>query len=84
MPAFRGRLDCERNTKSMERRVRAAARLAGLVTSRTARTFFEHGQWWVEHATTGAQWSVCDSEGAAGVHTFNGFSFERVTEGEES
>jgi len=67
----------------MEKRVRRAARLAGIVTSRNASTFFEHGQWWVENSRTGAQWSVCDSEGAEGVHTFEGFSFEQVTKGDE-
>jgi len=42
-------------------------------------TFFEHGQWWVEHRTTGAQWSVCDAEG---LGIIGGFCFEQVTRGE--
>lgn len=75
-------LNTERHTVAMERRVRRAARLAGLVTTRTASVFFEHGQWWVENSRTGAQWSVCDSSGAEGVHTFEGFSFEQVTQGD--
>ncbi len=39
-------------------------------------TFFEHGQWWVEHRPSGAQWSVCDC-------SVGDFCFEQVTEGEE-
>lgn len=76
-------LNCERHTAAMERRVRAAARAAKIVSTRTASVFFEHGQWWVENSKTGAQWSVCDSEGAEGIHTFNGFCFEQVSRGEE-
>ncbi len=76
-------LDTERNTRRIEGRVRAAGIDAGLVTRRTARAFFEHGQWWLEHADTGAQWSVHDSSGAEGIHTFRGFCFEQVTQGEE-
>jgi hypothetical protein len=70
----------ERNTASMERRVRSAARRAGLVTSRTASTFFEHGQWWIENIRTGAQWSVCDASGPSAP---DGFCFEQITQGEE-
>jgi len=75
-------LKCEQYTITMERRVRSAARQAGLVNTRNASVFFEHGQWWVENAHTGAQWSVNDSEGMEGIHTFNGFCFEEVTRGE--
>jgi hypothetical protein len=73
-------LSCERQTKAIERRIRSAARAAGIVNRATVRSFFEHGQWWIEHASTGAQWSVCDSEG--GASTFDGFCFEQVTQGE--
>lgn len=76
-------LNTERHTTTMERRVRSAAQQAGIVTSRTASVFFEHGQWWVENMRTGAQWSVCDSEGGEGIYTFNGFCFEQVSRGEE-
>ena len=74
------KLKTEQNTASMERRVRSAARLAGIVNTRNASVVFEHGQWWIENIRTGAQWSVCDAEGPG---SFNGFSFEQVTEGEE-
>lgn len=76
-------LNCERNSNRMKRRVRSAARAAGIINTRNGSTFFEHGQWWVENIKTGAQWSVCDSEGAEGIHTFKGFCFEQVTRGEE-
>lgn len=76
------RLDTERNNRRIETRVRRGARAAGLVTIRNGRSFFEHGQWWIENADTGAQWSVHDSAGAEGVHTFEGFCFEQVTRGE--
>ena len=74
-------LNCEKNTTTMERRVRSAARKAGIVTSRNASTIFEHGQWWIENVRTGAQWSVSDAEGP---NTFDGFDFEQVTHGDES
>ena len=63
------------NTVQMERRVRSAARHAGIVTSRNASVFFEHGHWWVENAHTGAQWDAVD--------TNDGFDFEQVTDGED-
>lgn len=44
---------------------------------------FEHGQWWITDLDTGAQWSVCDAEGTEANGVFDGFCFERVTEGEE-
>ena len=73
-------LKTERYTVAMERQIRSAARRAGIVNRNTASTFFEHGQWWVENAKTGAQWSVCDAEGNGAV---DGFCFEQVTRGEE-
>lgn len=76
-------LNCERHTVTMERRVRSAARRAGIINTRNGSTWFEHGQWFVENVRSGAQWSVHDSEGAEGVHTFDGFCFEQVTRGEE-
>lgn len=74
------RLKTETPTLSMERRIRAAARRAGIVNTRTISTWFEHGQWWVENCRTGAQWSVCD---ASGPSAFDGFCFEQVTRGDE-
>lgn len=41
--------------------------------------FYEHGQWWVEHKPTGAQWSVNDLERDGE----DKFCFEQVTLGEE-
>ncbi len=41
---------------------------------------FEHGQWWVHNAETGAVWSVVDAEGG---HAIDGFDFERVSEGDD-
>lgn len=40
---------------------------------------YEHGQWWVEDAKTGAQWSVCDAE----IDGEDTFVFEEVSRGEE-
>lgn len=39
---------------------------------------YEHGQWWITHLITGAQWSACDAVAADAV---DGFIFEQVTEG---
>lgn len=69
------------NTPAMHRRiVAAAAKILNRPKSNIA-THFEHGQWWVEDLTTGAQWSVVDATGGASV---DGFDFEQVTEGDES
>lgn len=64
----------ETNTPAMEKKVLHDARLQ--LQKRNLSAFFEHGQWWVEHRPTGAQWSVNDTN--IGV-----FDFEQVTEGEE-
>ncbi len=40
---------------------------------------FEHGQWFVTHKPTGAQWSVNDAE----VNGEDTWDFEQVSEGEE-
>lgn len=72
-------LNTEKNTRAMERRVKRAARDAGLVNTRNTSAIFEHGQWWIENAHTGAQWSVCD---ASGPNTVDGFVFEQVTHGD--
>jgi len=72
-------LNTERNTARMQARVLKSARAN--LRKRKLSTFFEHGQWWVEHRTTGAQWSVCDAEG---LGIIGGFCFEQVTRGEMS
>ena len=80
---MQNKLLCEQNTPKVERLVRAALsnaiRLGSAPASmrrRDIRTFFEHGQWWIEDARTGAQWSVNDASPGE-------FSFEQVTRGEE-
>jgi hypothetical protein len=81
----------ETNTRSVERKIRAAFRnsqqgyrfgLHGesrpkMARHRRIQTDFEHGQWWVIDLDTGAQWSVCDA-------TPGPFCFEQVTQGEET
>jgi hypothetical protein len=71
-------LKTETNTPAMERRVLKAAR--EVLGRRGLTADFEHGQWWVTHRLSGAQWSVVDAEGGRAVL---GLDFERVTEGEE-
>jgi hypothetical protein len=68
-------LKTETNTQKMERKVLRAAHDS--LGNQRLSAFFEHGQWWVESKSTGAQWSVCDT------NTPNGFCFEQVTKGEE-
>jgi hypothetical protein len=69
-------LKTEQHTTTIERRVRRAAREAGIVNVRTASVFFEHGQWWIENVRTGAIWSVVDAEGNG---SYDGFGFEQIT-----
>lgn len=71
-------LNCERDTRTMEIRIRKAARAAKL--GKRLVPVFEHGQWWVTDLRTGAQWSAIDAEGPGSTE---GFFFEQVTEGEE-
>ena len=66
------------NTQAMERRVRRAARY--VLGKRQLQADYEHGQWWVTHRPTGAQWSVVDCATAAGVDYFG---FEQVSRGDE-
>lgn len=68
-------LNTEKNTPTMERKVLIAAR-AELGKGKLS-AFFEHGQWWVEHRPSGAQWSACD------CNNLFGFCFEQVTQGDE-
>lgn len=67
----------ETHTPAMERRVLRAAR------TRLGRgpwqADFEHGQWWVTHLRTGAQWSAVDAERAGVAY----LDFEQVTRGED-
>lgn len=72
-------LKTETNTAKIEAQVLRAAKAELVNPARRFnefRAFFEHGQWWVEHLPSGAQWSVCDSEPGP-------FCFEQVTEGDE-
>lgn len=41
---------------------------------------FEHGQLWITCGACGGQWSVCDATGGDSV---DGFSFERVSDGDD-
>ncbi len=67
-------LNTERNTPTMEKRVIRAAHVQ--LRKRNLSAFFEHGQWWIEHRPSGAQWSASDC-------TPGDFCFEQVTQGEE-
>jgi hypothetical protein len=83
LSSFTLKLDTETNTPTMETRILKAAKKALVNPARRYvefRTFFEHGQWWVEHLPSGAQWSVCD---ASGPSCPDGFDFELVTQGDE-
>ena len=71
-------LNTETNTPAMEKRVRKAAHTA--LKRRNLTAFFEHGQWWIEHLPSGAQWAVND---ASGPSCPDGFDFEQVTQGDE-
>jgi hypothetical protein len=71
-------LKTETNTPEMWKRVLAAARKK--LQKNNLSAGFEHGQWWIIHVMTGAQWSVVDAEGPGSV---DGFDFEQVTHGQE-
>jgi hypothetical protein len=62
------------DTRAVEKKVLRAAHIE--LRRKNLSAFFEHGQWWIEHRPTGAQWSACDA------NTASGFVFEQVTEGE--
>lgn len=72
-------LKTETNTPAMEAQVLKAAR--AILRRRNLSAFFEHGQWWIEHRPSGAQWSVCDAEGPSAPH---GFDLEQVTQGDSN
>jgi len=63
----------ETNTAAMEKRVLRAAHVQ--LHKRNLTAFFEHGQFWVEHLPSGAQWSVDDCQPGD-------FCFEQVTQGD--
>ena len=72
----RPKLLCEDPAFDEEELIGIAAGVLGReVDNLTA--IYEHGQWWIEDADTGAQWSVCDTSGP------DVFCFEQVTQGEE-
>jgi hypothetical protein len=59
-------LKCERNTRSMERRVLSSWRRNATqdVIKRTSRAVFEHGQWWIlceDREDNTRTFSVCDA-----------------------
>jgi hypothetical protein len=67
-------LNCEKNTKSMEKSIRGAFREYARI--RTFDTAYEHGQWWVI-LKSGLTYSVGDS------NYDRGFCFEEVSHGDE-
>ena len=78
LSSFKLLLNTETNTPAMDARILKAAHKA--LKRRNLTTFFEHGQWWITHLPSGAQWSVCD---ASGPSCPDGFDFEQVTQGSE-
>lgn len=66
----------ETNTAAVERIIRRDAHTQLRIPAKHLRSFFEHDQWWVEDARSGAQWAVNDTN--IGV-----FDFEQVTRGED-
>lgn len=76
-------LKCETNTPEVEAEVKAAFESyneheLNQVHGRI-QADFEHGQWFVTCVDCGAQWSVNDAEGPG---SYDGFDFERITEGD--
>ena len=69
-------LKCERNTKTMESMVLAAARKY-FGHRKGISAAFEHGQWYIfrDNGEETENYSVCDAEGYG---TVNGFSFDRI------
>ncbi len=67
-------LKCEINTAEMEVVVLRYAKTE--LRRRNLQADFEHGQWWITHLPSGAQWSVCDA------NTPSGFCFEQVSMGD--
>ena len=72
-------LNTETNTLKIENRVRHEAHRYLHIPRAHVLTFFEHGQWWVEDARSGAQWSVCDVADPIRL-----FDFEQVTIGDDA
>ena len=76
-------LKTETNTPAVETQILKAVKKTLVNPARRPNEFranFEHGQWWVEHLPSGAQWSVNDAETRDGEAYFD---FEQVTTGEE-
>ena len=84
------KLNSERNTIAMERRVMASAirllQWKGYCPAESPKSHsrghhhlsvvFEHGHWWVTCSDCGGQWDAVDAEG---LDSFGGFGFEEVT-----
>lgn len=73
------KLNCEKHTEAMRKRILAAFHARYGV--RKVKAIYEHGQWWIDQPGTGAQWAAVD---ATGPNSVQGFSFERVSIGDES
>lgn len=67
------KLITSQDTRAAERAVRSAA--AQRFGRGKTWVFYEHGQWWAEVRSSGAQYSAID--------TNYGIDFEQVSEGEE-
>lgn len=66
----------ETNSPQVKLKVKAEAVAILGIPRKHVRPIFEHEQWWVEDARTGAQWAVNDTN--IGV-----FDFEQVTFGKD-
>lgn len=71
-------LECERNDPEVCVAILGAAAAFLDLPEWELQADYEHGQWWVTHLPTGAQWSACDAETRDVVC---GFIFEQVTIG---
>lgn len=80
----RKKLKVEQNTPDMAERIIRAFDVSpeglGEHEHCEAEAVFEHGQWYVNDKTCGAQWSANDASGPGSV---DGFSFEQISEGDE-
>lgn len=67
----------EKDTPTLGKRIYRAFIAQDGAVHQNAQQVFEHGQWWINCSTCGAQWSANDS------NALNGFSFEQVSNGDD-
>jgi hypothetical protein len=73
-------LKSETRTAAMQKRIKRAFCLSAQC-SRPKKSYsveWDHGQWFVRHAASGAWWSVVDADGGDSI---DGFDFEMITAG---